>query len=64
MAADPSNTPISAGISLRLTPDGDRVLRGEADHVTLNGVDPWICGLHLADNDARLCWDKGTEFIV
>ncbi|MEZ5283697.1 MAG: DUF1835 domain-containing protein [Vicinamibacterales bacterium] len=32
---------------LALTPDGQRVLAGEADHVTLNGIDRWLGGVHL-----------------
>ena len=32
---------------LRLTDTGPRVLAGEADHVTLNGIDRWIGGVHL-----------------
>jgi hypothetical protein len=34
-------------VPLRLTPDGERVLRGEADRVELIGLDRWIGGTHL-----------------
>jgi hypothetical protein len=34
-------------VPLRLTPDGERVLRGEADRVELIGLDRWVGGTHL-----------------
>jgi redox-sensitive transcriptional activator SoxR len=34
-------------IPLRLTPDGERVLHGEADRVELLGLDRWVGGTHL-----------------
>jgi hypothetical protein len=43
---------------------GLRVLRAEADHVALNGVDRWIGGVHLAGADSRWRWDEGTESVV
>ena len=36
-----------------LTDAGRRVLAGEADHVTLNGIDRWIGGVHLTPKN---CW--------
>lgn len=36
-----------AWLSLRLTPDGERVLRGELDRVDRLGVDRWIGGTHV-----------------
>jgi hypothetical protein len=47
-----------------VTPAGRRVLRGEADHVALNGIDRWIGGVHLVGEEARWRWDEGTEAIV
>lgn len=35
------------GEELELTPWGERVLRGEADRVALEGIDRWIGGVHL-----------------
>jgi len=32
---------------LTITPAGSSVLRGEADHVRLNGIDRWLGGVHL-----------------
>lgn len=44
-----------------LTDVGQRVLRGKADHVTLNGVDYWIGGVHLSGTRVRWRWDgRGT----
>ena len=36
-------------------------LAAEADHVTLNGLDRWIGGVHLNGRHARWRWDDGTE---
>ena len=50
--------------ALALTPAGAEVLAGRADHVTLNGVDRWIGGVHLHGHHPRWRWDEGTETIV
>ncbi|MET9626557.1 hypothetical protein ABZX92_03750 [Lentzea sp. NPDC006480] len=47
--------------TLRLTPAGADVLAGRADHVTLNGIDRWLGGVHLL-GDWR--WDEGMETLV
>jgi hypothetical protein len=57
-----------AGAVTRLTPlglteAGRRVLDGRDDHVTLNGVDRWIGGVHLEGRTVRWRWDDGTESI-
>ncbi|MFS8097037.1 DUF1835 domain-containing protein [Lentzea alba] len=49
---------------LTLTPAGARVLAGEEDHVTLNGVDRWIGGVHLRPHHPQWRWDEGTEVIT
>jgi hypothetical protein len=49
---------------LRLTGTGARVLAGEADHVTLNGLDRWIGGVHLHGHHTPWRWDDGTETIT
>jgi hypothetical protein len=47
--ADP-DAPFSE-IAVEVTPEGDAVLRGQGDHVDLNGIDRWRGGVHLyADN--------------
>jgi hypothetical protein len=48
----------------RLTEAGERVLRGEADHVALNGVDRWVGGVHLRGRAVSWRWDDGTEAVV
>ena len=59
-----SDRPVERGTPLRLTDTGARVLAGDADHVTLNGIDRWIGGVHLHGPDARWRWDDGTETLV
>ena len=59
-----SDRPVERGTPLRLTDTGARVLAGDADHVTLNGIDRWIGGVHLHGPDVRWRWDDGTEALV
>lgn len=40
-------------LELRLTSEGERVLRGEADRVELMGVDRWLGGTHVTTPPAR-----------
>jgi Domain of unknown function (DUF1835) len=61
---DPPGGQVTAGTVLRPTAAGRRVLRGEADHVELNGIDRWIGGAHLHGEVARWRWDEGTESIT
>jgi hypothetical protein len=49
---------------LRLTDAGERVLRGEEDHVALNGVDRWVGGVRLVGRSVRWRWDDGVEAVV
>ncbi len=62
--AAPIGRPIDRLTPLRLTGAGARVLAGDADHVTLNGIDRWIGGVHLQGRHARWRWDDGTETIA
>ncbi|BCB74952.1 DUF1835 domain-containing protein [Phytohabitans flavus] len=62
--ADPADRPVERGTSLRLTDTGAQVLAGAADHVTLNGIDRWIGGVHLHGRHLPWRWDDGTETIV
>jgi hypothetical protein len=64
LEAAPAGAPIAAATRLRRTAAGERVLRGEADHVALSGLDRWIGGVHLAGPTARWRWHEGTESIV
>jgi hypothetical protein len=61
---DPPGGEVTAGTGLRPTPAGRRVLRGEADHVALNGIDRWVGGVHLHGHAARWRWDEGTESVA
>ena len=49
---------------LRLTHTGHRVLDGREDHVTINGVDRWIGGVHLTGKAVSWRWDEGTESLT
>jgi hypothetical protein len=60
---DPPAGEVTAATRLRPTPAGRRVLRGEADHVALNGVDRWVGGVHLRGTQVPWRWDEGTESI-
>ena len=62
--AVPSGRPVERGTPLRLTDTGARVLAGDADHVTLNGIDRWIGGVHLHGPNARWRWDDSTETLI
>jgi redox-sensitive transcriptional activator SoxR len=58
----PPPPPLSDGrrfaqLRLRLTPAGERVLRGEADRVDLLGVDRWVGGTHVT-SDTAWRWDS------
>jgi redox-sensitive transcriptional activator SoxR len=50
-------------ISLRLTPEGDRVLRGELDRVELLGIDRWIGGTHVLP-ETTWRWDSAEGALV
>jgi hypothetical protein len=49
---------------LTLTDTGRRVLSGKDDHVTLNGVDRWIGGVHLHGHSVPWRWDEQHQRIV
>ena len=55
---------VTAATRVRPTGAGGRVLRGEADHVALNGIDRWVGGVHLLGAEARWRWDEGTESLT
>jgi len=64
LAAEPADRPVDRGTGLRLTDPGAQVLAGMADHVTVNGIDRWIGGVHLHGRHVPWRWDDGTETIV
>jgi len=52
-----------ARLHLRLTPTGERTLRGEADRVELLGVDRWVGGTHVTpDNTWR--WNTAEQKLI
>ncbi|MEO3868779.1 hypothetical protein ABGB18_08125 [Nonomuraea sp. B12E4] len=63
LRAEPDGRPVGRGTGLRLTGTGAQVLAGAADHVTLNGIDRWIGGVHLRGHHVQWRWDDGTETI-
>jgi hypothetical protein len=65
LAVEPAGRPVDRHARLRLTDAGARVLAGDADHVTLNGVDRWLGGVYVrGDADVRWRWDEGIEAVV
>jgi hypothetical protein len=46
-----------------LTPFGRDVLAAHADHVTVNGVDRWVGGVHLRGPDVEWRWDAENGFV-
>ena len=62
--AEPAGRPVDPETSLRMTDVGARVLAGAADHVTLNGIDRWIGGVHLHGHDVPWRWNDATETIT
>jgi hypothetical protein len=61
---EPEGGPVDRHTGLRLTGTGARVLAGEVDYVTLNGIDRWIGGVHLRGYDVRWRWNDGTETLT
>ncbi|MGR6918574.1 hypothetical protein ACU635_30365 [[Actinomadura] parvosata] len=64
LSVEPAGRPAGFATEVRLTRAGARVLEGAADHVTLNGVDRWIGGVHLTGRDVRWRWDEGRECLT
>ena len=52
-----------ARLSLRLTAEGEQVLRGESDRVDLLGVDRWIGGTHVTPENAWR-WDPAARRLL
>jgi hypothetical protein len=61
---DPPGRPVELATGVRLTDAGARVLAGQADQVSLNGIDRWIGGVHLHGDHVPWRWDDGTETLV
>ncbi len=45
------------GLAVMLTPEGERVLAGEADRIALRGIDRWVGGVHLHGHEVPWRWD-------
>jgi len=52
-----------AGAPVRLTPDGERVLAGDADRVELLGIDRWVGGTHVG-TEAVWRWNPGAQRLL
>lgn len=52
------------GSKIGVTDTGRSVLGGKADHITLNGIDRWIGGVHLLGHRVRWRWDERIREIV
>jgi redox-sensitive transcriptional activator SoxR len=54
---------VFARLSLRLTRDGERVLRGELDRVELLGIDRWLGGTHVTPQSLWR-WDAANRELL
>jgi hypothetical protein len=57
-SGDPTNT------SFELTKEGEDILSGDKDFVTLNGIDLWLGGVHLQGNQAAWRWDGESKTLI
>jgi Domain of unknown function (DUF1835) len=55
--------PVDRHTPVAITDAGRSVLAGEADHVTLNGIDRWIGGVHLQGREVPR-FDEALEAVV
>lgn len=51
-------------LAVEVTDHGRAVLAGEADFVTLNGIDMWLGGVHLSSPDNVWRWDEQTQLSI
>jgi hypothetical protein len=63
LTVEPFNQPVGPHSRLRRTDMGTRVLAGQQDHLTRNGIDRWIGGVHLSGHHVPWRFDEGTETI-
>lgn len=55
------NARIIRGCEVKLTPFGEKVLAGEANHVEVNGIDDWVGGVHLSSAEGNVTFrDDGA----
>jgi hypothetical protein len=62
--AEPADRRVDRETILGLTDMGARVLAGAADHVTLNGINRWVGGVHLRGHHVPWRWNDATETIT
>jgi len=55
------NPDIAGNVGCEITALGQSVLKGEADFVSLNGIDTWLGGVHLQDLETLWRWDEQSE---
>jgi hypothetical protein len=53
--------PETLELSLELTSDGERVLRGELDRVSHCGIDRWLGGVHVEGHGPVWRWDQQRQ---
>jgi hypothetical protein len=58
-----SDAGVFGQLELRLTPNGECVLRGEADRVELLGIDRWLGGTHVTTRNLWR-WDAARQRLV
>lgn len=58
--ADPASD-VEPDAGLEITELGKAVLNGEADFITLNGIDRWLGGVYLEDERNIWRWDEKSE---
>jgi hypothetical protein len=64
LSTDPPAGAVDRHSRVSITDAGRRVLDGHDDHVTRNGIDRWIGGVHLSGHTVRWRWNEGTESIT
>jgi Domain of unknown function (DUF1835) len=52
-----------SGDVIELTPDGRRVLKGEADRIALCGIDRWLGGVYLSGAGPMWRWDTDRRVL-
>jgi hypothetical protein len=63
-AANPRSSALSLDDELALTEEGRRVLAGDADRVTLCGIDRWLGGVHLQGRGPVWRWHQARGTVV
>jgi hypothetical protein len=64
LIAEPAEDPVGPDSRLWITDMGAGVLAGQEDHITRNGIDRWIGGVHLHGHEIAWRFDEGTETIT